>query len=99
MKKILTALTLISLTACAHIQTDTQRIQASCVGITTAVQALTLNKDKLSNHQIEVIEEALDIASPICGEGPEPTADGVKVAAIQAVQQRLQDLAMEIADE
>lgn len=84
------------LAGCAALSTDTQRIQAACVGVTTAVQTLTLHVDRLSTDQIAVIEKSLDVVTPICGEGGPPTSDTITLAAIQAVQNELTQLAQEV---
>lgn len=85
-----------ALVGCGTIQSDTQRIQTACVGVTTAVQTLTLHVDRLSTDQIAVIEKSLDVVTPICGEGGPPTSDTITLAAIQAVQNELTQLAQEV---
>lgn len=81
---------------CSTINTDSQRIQVACAGITSAVQVLTLHKDKMTDGQIETTVRALDLATPVCGQGPEPTTDTIKLAAIEAVQMELAKLATEV---
>lgn len=97
MKRLIIAATAaIAMAGCAAINTDSQRIQVACAGITSAVQVLTLHKDKMTDGQIETTVRALDLATPVCGQGPEPTTDTIKLAAIEAVQMELAKLATEV---
>lgn len=95
-RTILVAAVGLFMAGCAAINTDSQRIQVACAGITSAVQVLTLHKDKMTDGQIETTARALDLAAPVCGQGPEPTTDTIKLAAIEAVQMELAKLATEV---
>lgn len=95
-RTILVAAVGLFMAGCAAINTDSQRIQVACAGITSAVQVLTLHKDKMTDGQIETTVRALDLSTPVCGQGPVPTTDTIKLAAIEAVQMELAKLATEV---
>lgn len=87
------------LAGCATFKSDTQRLEAMCVGITTTTQALTLHKDKLSQGQIETVSNLLDDVTPICGEGEPPTATEAELQTIRAAQRRLTNMKEGIENE
>ncbi|MEO6657915.1 MAG: hypothetical protein ABIM73_06540 [Arenimonas sp.] len=82
--KMLLALALsIALSACTGMKTQQQQINAACVSITGANQALTIavNADKLGAAQQAAVLKALDVTDPVCSVTPKPTLDAVKRAA------------------
>lgn len=97
MKRLFTALTLtFVLAGCSVLSSTEQRIQAACAGITSTMQVLTFNQDRLTAGQKAAVVRALDHAYPVCGQGEAPTADKVKLAALLAVQNELTKLADEV---
>lgn len=100
MKRTITALSVfILLAGCAALKTDTQRLEAACVGITSTTQILTLHKDELTDSQIDTISDVLDETTPICGEGSEPTATEAELQAVKAAQDKLTDLKEKINEQ
>lgn len=69
--------------------TDTKRIQTACIGITAATKAITANPTLIDHQDKFKVAEALEMATPICGQGAEPTADEVTIAIVQQAQAKL----------
>lgn len=96
MKKILVAVMLTLVSACSTLTTPTQRVQATCASITASVQTLTIYANRLTPEQTSTVNQSLEAVYPVCGQGPEPSYDGVKLAALQAVSAELSKLILEI---
>lgn len=90
MKRILlTALATLSLAACSHFDTGSKRITASCASATAAVNIINDNFDKLSDKAISRVSYALDVVTPICGQGEKPTVDKAKKVLLDTAVQTL----------
>lgn len=96
MKKLLLLAAAAILSACTLLPTQTQQVQAACASITASVQTLTFYKDRLTESQIASVGKSLDAIYPVCGQGPEPGYDTVKLAALTALNKELSQLILEI---
>lgn len=100
MKAILLAgATSLALTGCALLQGETgaflesdptRDLIAACGAISGAVNVLTVNKHRLSDAQISVVDHVVDTAEPTCGADEPPVSNlalieqlATQVASIQ----------------
>lgn len=96
MKKFFAFSLAIVLSACAPFQTEQQKISAACASITSAVQTLTLYKEKLTAHQVKYVAMSLESVNPICAAPVAPVYDDVKYQALVQAAQALNKLATEV---
>lgn len=96
MKKLIAFFVLALVSACTLLPTQTQQVQAACASITASVKTLTIYKDKLTADQATQVANSLDAIYPVCGQGPEPGYDDVKLAALTAVSVELTKLIAEV---
>lgn len=71
--KYLPLVYLLFLVACQ--QTPVQKTMTMCTGVASAIQTLAIHKDQLSQDQIDKVVKAIDIITPVCGEGSAPVTD------------------------
>lgn len=96
MKTILTALTVLTLAGCSVLSTQEQQVQAACASITASVQTLTVYKDKLSASQVETVNQVLEAAYPICGQGEAPKYNDVAQAVLIPLREKLTAIITEV---
>lgn len=77
------------------LDTDLQKIEASCATVTTATQTLTVadKAGKLTDAQRQDVLKALGVTTPICTQETPPSLDAVKEQAFQAAVAALSGLA------
>lgn len=94
MKKSLMVGLLSMVAACSSIQTQTQKVEATCAGATTAIEALTVanNAHKLSVAQQTEVQQAIKVTDPICKAETPPTNDQLKMQAFFAAAAILQNV-------
>lgn len=92
--RMLIAGVLLALAACSSIQTQKQKVEVTCAGATTAIEALTVaNKaHKLSTAQQVEVQKAISITDPICKAETPPTNDELKMQAFFAAATVLQNV-------
>jgi len=101
MKMMLLALALVFVSAglggCQSmgLNTDLQKIEASCATATAAVNTLTVadKAGKLTDAQRKDVLKAINVTTPICTQETPPTLDAVKEQAFQAAITALSSLA------
>ena len=90
MKKLIAIMILgFTLSGCAGMQTQKQKIATACAAATTGIQLVTVGvrEGKINAEQQAKVIEADNMIRPICGAAEPPTLDSLKQSAFdQAVQ-------------
>lgn len=95
---VIIGMTALALSGCSVIQkleaTDvTKEVIAACGAITHALTILTLNKSKLSEKQINIVDGVVAASEPICG-AEEPPASGL--ATVHTLLAQLTQVQLEL---
>lgn len=80
------------LTACTGVDTKEQQIQASCLTVASAKDALVVinNEHPLSAANQKAVDSAIVTADAVCTVQPQPTLDSLEQVAFNAAVAKLQ---------